>query len=40
MVAAPGMNRTSGLTAGVKYLIWKRSNQGGKSIGTPGALLG
>src|SRR6202045_3788998 len=35
-----GKKRAIGLTAGLKYLVWNFSNQTGKSIGTPGALLG
>src|ERR1700757_2126577 len=35
-----GRERANGLTTGLKYLVWNFSNQTGKSIGTPGALLG
>ena len=40
MVAIPGMKRANGLIIGLKYLTWMRSNQGGYTIGTPGALFG
>src|SRR5690348_11768334 len=36
----PGRYRANGRAAGLKYLIWNFSNHTGKSIGTPGALLG
>ena len=40
MTDMPGMYLASGWMAGLKYLIWKFSNQTGNLIGTPGALFG